>query len=94
MKVSELLPVGSVVKLKGGEKRLMIYGINQISKEDSKEYDYVACCYPEGNMGAEYNYVFNHEDIEKVNFFGFIDAEFQVFRARLNSIENEREEKE
>jgi hypothetical protein len=79
----ELLPIGSVVLLKEGEKRLMIYGIKQVYGEDNQIYDYIGCLYPEGNIGEEYNYLFNHEDIERVDFVGFVDAEFQLFRQQL-----------
>jgi hypothetical protein len=76
----ELLPIGSVVLLKGADKRLMIYGVKQINEEDNKEYDYIACLYPEGNIGVEYNYLFNHGEIEEIDFIGYMDAEFQLFR--------------
>lgn len=79
----ELLPIGSVVLLKEADKRLMIYGIKQMNEEDGQTYDYIACLYPEGNIGEEYNYLFNHEDIERVDFLGFVDSEFQLFREAL-----------
>lgn len=75
-----LLPVGSIIRLAGGEKRLMIFGVKQSdNKGDGKEYDYVAVLYPEGNLGAEYQYMFNHGDIEDVYFRGFDDVERQNF---------------
>ena len=79
----ELLPIGSVVLLKDGEKRLMIYGIKQFNEEKNELYDYVGCLYPEGNISSEYNYVFNHVDIETVYFVGLVDAEFELFRKGL-----------
>lgn len=78
-----LLPIGSVVLLKEAEKRLMIYGIKQFNNEDGQMYDYIACLYPEGNIGEKYNYLFNHESIEKIDFLGYVDAEFQTFRTAL-----------
>ena len=80
----ELLPIGSVVLLEEAEKRLMIYGVLQENEEDGKTYDYIGCLYPEGNIGVEYNYLFNHQDIAKVDFIGFADAEFQMFRKELS----------
>lgn len=79
----ELLAIGSVVLLKEAEKRLMIYGIKQMNGEDGEVYDYIACLYPEGNISAEYTYLFNHEDIEKVDYVGYVDSEFQLFRQQL-----------
>jgi len=79
----DLLPIGSVILLKGADKRLMIYGIKQFNEDDGNEYDYIGCLYPEGNIGVEYNYLFNHEDVERVDFIGFMDSEFQMFRDSL-----------
>ena len=44
------LPIGSVVSLYGGEKRLMILGyVKYLQGDDSgKVYDYCGCTYPEG----------------------------------------------
>lgn len=81
--MKQLMPIGTVVLLKEGEKRLMIYGIMQIHGEDGQQYDYVACLYPEGHIGEDHTYLFNHEDIEKVDFVGFVDVEFQAFRDAL-----------
>ena len=46
----DLLPIGSVVLLKGGEKRLMICG-RVVCREDGEQiYDYAGCYYPEATM--------------------------------------------
>lgn len=75
------LPIGSVVKLKGAEKRVMIYGIMQVasSEEPRKIYDYVGVIYPEGNVSADEQLFFNDADIERVDFYGFSDYERQKF---------------
>ena len=44
-------PIGTVVTLKGGNRPIMIYGRKQIQEQTGKEWDYVACLYPEGNLG-------------------------------------------
>ncbi len=44
----ELLPIGSVVLLKGGEKRVMICGRIQTKAGEDIIYDYSACYFPEG----------------------------------------------
>ena len=87
----DLLPIGSVILLKDGEKRLMIYGIKQFNEGKNELYDYVGCLYPEGNISPEYNYVFNHVDIETVYFVGLVDAEFELLRKGLK--ENEKQGK-
>lgn len=78
-----LLPIGSVVLLKEGEKRLMIFGIKQLNKGSDEVYDYIGCLYPEGHIGDDHLYLFNHEDIERIDFLGFVDGEHQVFRNYL-----------
>ena len=78
-----LLPLGSVILLKDGQKRLMNFGIKQVNNDDQKTYDYIGCLYPEGHIGQDHLYLFNHEDIEKIEFVGFVDSEFQVFRAKV-----------
>lgn len=79
-----LLPVGSIVRLVEGKKRLMIHGILQTDEKSNIQYDYTGVLYPEGYISEEYVYLFNHDDIEEVAFIGFADAEFQVFRSDLS----------
>ena len=84
MKKEEILPIGTVVKLKGGKKRLMIHGIKQTQVETGEEFDYAAVLYPEGNLGKEFQYLFNQGNIEKVEFRGYEDEEREQF---INNIE-------
>ena len=87
MGIEELLPIGSIVLLKGGEKRLMVYGVKQSDEGDSnKEFDYIGVMYPEGNIGSEYQFLFNHEDIIEVIFRGFEDSERETFIEKLADI--------
>jgi hypothetical protein len=69
------LPIGSVVLLKGGEKRVLIYGRKQRQLDTDTMWDYIACPYPEGNISQEYTYLFNHEQVERIYFLGFQDEE-------------------
>lgn len=78
------LPIGSIVLLKNGQKKIMIYGRRQRRITDNYEYDYIACLYPEGNINEDYMYLFNHEDIDTVVYRGFSDAEEEAFVAELN----------
>lgn len=80
------LPIGSVVRLRNGIKTIMIYGRRQVRTEDKQEFDYIACLYPEGNLNANYMYLFNHEDIEEVVFEGYKSEEDQEFVKKLNEI--------
>ncbi len=85
--VEDLLPIGSVVLLKDGQKRIMIFGIKQTDADnDDIEYDYVGVLYPEGNLGAEYQFLFNNEDISEVFFRGYEDEERVEFINKLKEI--------
>lgn len=87
MNVKDLLPIGTVVLLKNGEKRLMIAGIKQMDTEDdTKEYDYYGVMYPEGHVGENFQYLFNHEDIAEIYFRGFEDEERTKFLDQLAKI--------
>lgn len=85
MNVKDLLPIGSVIQLKGAEKRLMVFGVRQTDRSDKKEYDYIGVLYPEGNIGEQGQFLFNHKNIEKVFFRGFEDEERTTFLNRLDS---------
>lgn len=96
MKVRDLLPIGSVVTLEGGTKRVMIYGIAQKLMDDEGHevsYDYISVPYPEGNMGPEFQYMFNHDQIAQIHYEGFTDAEHQAFVEEFSDyLENLEEE--
>ncbi|MCI8515284.1 MAG: DUF4176 domain-containing protein [Hungatella sp.] len=83
MEIRELLPIGSVVLLKDGQKRVMIYGVKQTDTSTDKEYDYISVLYPEGNMGDESQFLFNHSDIEEIYFRGCEDEEREEFIENL-----------
>ena len=87
MKIKELLPIGSIVLLKDGEKRLMISGIMQTDTGGTqKNYDYIGVLYPEGHIGEGFQYLFNHEDINEIIFRGFEDAERVEFLDKLTNL--------
>lgn len=80
-KTENLLPIGSVVKLKESEKKMMVAGI--LINNGEKKYDYLGVMHPEGFVDSRQIFLFNHEDIEEVFFFGYMNAEFQMFRGAL-----------
>lgn len=89
--IKKLLPIGSVVKLQNGEKRLMIFGVKQTDNESGTEYDYIGVVYPEGNLGPEVQFLFNHENIEEVFFRGYEDEERTEFIEKLSDFYNSGE---
>ncbi len=81
----DLLPIGSVVLLRGGNTKLMITG-RIISDEKLEQiYDYVSVIYPIGNSGEENQYFFNRDAIERVVFIGLQDEEELTFKREVLS---------
>lgn len=92
--MKKYLPIGSVVVLKNGTKRIMIYGRKQIQVGTQTEWDYIACLYPEGNINEDYMYLFNHNQIDKVYFMGYQDEEeFNFVEKNLSSSEENHKDK-
>ena len=81
--MEKYLPIGSVVLLHEGTKRLMIYGRRQQQLATGDMWDYIGCLYPEGNISEDYMYLFNHEQIERVYFVGYQDEEEVAFAERF-----------
>ena len=78
------LPIGTVVMLKGATKRLMITGFCSMATNDpNKMFDYAGCIYPEGFLSSDQTALFNHDQIEKVYYLGFVDDEEKKFKAEL-----------
>ena len=78
------LPLGSVVLLKNGTKRVMVTGFCIKSKDNQdKIFDYIGCLYPEGVFDTEKNLLFNHEDIDKYYAIGYSDDEEKKFKENL-----------
>ncbi len=78
--IKKLLPIGSIVLLKGGAKKLMIDGLCLVS--DGKTYDYGGVLYPEGRLDNQL-YMFDHADVDRVIFRGFEDREWVEHLAKL-----------
>ena len=83
MDIHDLLPIGSVVRLQGAKKSIMIYGVKQWNTEQDREYDYIGVIYPEGNIGGTTQLMFNQEDVETVEFRGYETEERKQFLDRL-----------
>lgn len=91
MKTSELLPIGSIVLLKDGTKKLMVFGVRQTDERSGREYDYAGVVYPEGNLGDDTWFLFDHGDIAEVIFRGYEDEERTAFVGRLSAYYDAKE---
>lgn len=85
----EMLPIGTVLKVKDSELQFMIAGYNRL--RENVYYDYVAVIHPTGLEaiipGVDKNiFYFNKEDIEEVYSLGFLDDKVQNTRKHINNI--------
>lgn len=90
----KFLPIGTVVMLKKGNKKVMInaYGVFSTDKvfNNGKEiprkkelFEYGGCTYPEGVLDPNMICAFNHGDIEKIYHMGFSSPEYDEFITKL-----------
>ena len=86
--VKDLLPIGSIVILKEGIKKLMVIGVMQ-EDVDGKPYDYLGLLYPEGFIGQAATFLFQAEDIREIFHRGYEDQERNEFLERLDEFYKE-----
>lgn len=69
-----VLPIGSVIRLKDGEQKIMIISRAPLYNNEGTigYFDYAGCLYPQG-QNSQMTYFFNHEDIEEIYFTGYVD---------------------
>ncbi|ALC52006.1 MULTISPECIES: DUF4176 domain-containing protein [Bacillus cereus group] len=83
---SQLFPIGSIVILKEGTKKLMIFGRKQqVETDEIRKFDYMGCPYPEGYINPDFTYLFNHDDIQEVVSTGYEDQEERTFQENVLS---------
>ena len=78
MEKKSFLPIGSLVRLKGGKRKLLIVGIHQRGSNDLV-YDYSACLYPFGYINADQMFLFNEKNIEEIISTGYSDEELKEY---------------
>lgn len=86
MAKTEYYPLGSVVLLKEGVRKVLIIGRGLNVKKDKETYffDYGGVLYPEGLTGDEMVY-FNHDAVTKVYFYGYQDDDNDIMVENINS---------
>lgn len=86
-KLEKYLPLGTIVKLKTGKKRLMITGYCMYDNDHGHIlYDYCGCLYPEGMLSNREANLFNHNEIENIFHLGVSDEEDKQFKINLTSM--------
>ena len=91
MEENNLIPLGSIVKLKNIKDRVMLIGIDQIS--DGIKFDYSGCIHPYGFLGSDKLLLFNADQIEEVVFKGFYDDEVKEYFEDILWAHQNKEEK-
>ena len=83
----ELMPIGTVVRVKDGSQSLMITTLFPITEKDGQKgyFDFGAVPLPLGVVGQDLAF-FNKEDIDEVLFLGYVDVSFQQLLANYEDI--------
>ena len=86
------LPIGTIVLLKGGLKRIMITGFYcEAAEQENKLYDYCGLLYPEGYLKPNELLLFDHSQIEKIFYLGLNDHENKEFQKKLDELLKNRQ---
>lgn len=81
---NQILPIGSIIKMKNSDLNFMIYGyVDKNKKVEDNYYDYFCCIYPTGINGKD-AILIQKDKIEKVIFIGYQNTEFNDFVDLLN----------
>lgn len=80
---NQLLPLGSIVKVKKSENIYMIMGYGFKNEADGKYYDYAASIFPIGLDVKEID-MFNKEDVQTMLFIGYQTKESIKYRDIMN----------
>ena len=81
------LPVGTVVLLENGTKRVMINGFCTMdANKPDKIYDYSGVLFPEGSLSSDQTLLFDHSQIVRVDHMGLDDQEEKEFKVKLAQI--------
>ena len=86
MEKIEYLPLGSIVLLKEGVRKVLIIGRALNVKKGDKTYyfDYGGVLYPDGLTGDEMVY-FNHDGVVRVYFYGYKDDDNDIMNENINN---------
>ena len=83
----EHLPIGTVVRVNGGNQNLMICSLFPITEKNGKQgyFDFGGVPLPLGVVSQDMAF-FNKEDIDEILFLGYVDASFQQLTANYDEL--------
>lgn len=80
-------PIGTIVKLLGKNKLIMICGYKFTNPNKGYEIeDYVGIEYPNGLSDINNKHLFSHEEIEKIIYNGFENEEYLELNNKLSGV--------
>ena len=78
----KLLPIGTIVQLNGGTKKVMINGYYSKTDKSNKIYTYNGCIFPEGFMDNIFC-LFDKSDIKEIVYLGYESKELDEYREKM-----------
>ncbi len=93
MSDNKLVPIGTVLRLKGAAHNVMVTAYNVVveladpndkTNIIEKKYDYMSVLWPEGDVNSESKLFFNHSEIEDIYYYGYLNDESRKFRDSMN----------
>ncbi|MCR4640704.1 MAG: DUF4176 domain-containing protein [Lachnospiraceae bacterium] len=89
----ELLPIGTVVKMKNSAIPVMIAGyLSVVTGKEDRIWDYSGFIFPNGYNSDEDILSFDHEQIEFVIAYGYRDIQEERFVAQVSEARQELRE--
>ena len=89
---STFLPVGTVLRLKDGERNVIVAGVMACDGSTGRYWDYVGWPYPDGRRDGT-DYFFDRDMIQVVLQLGFVDITAMGFREYLDTLYDEYRKK-
>lgn len=86
MKENKYLPIGTILLIKNEITLYMITGY--INKTNDEIKDYICISFPYGFVSNKTVTYFNHEDIERIVYKGYINEKYYELNKKLNDIYN------
>lgn len=83
-----LLPIGTVVMLEGGTKKVMITGYYSKANGENKIYQYNGCIFPEGFIENVFC-LFDHNRIKEIFYKGLENEEYEKYINNMDSFSGE-----
>ncbi|MBP2624065.1 DUF4176 domain-containing protein [Streptococcus oricebi] len=87
IKVDNLLPVGTVVKVKGSDDNFVIASELPLAELNGEKgyFDFGAASLPSGFTGENFLF-FNKEDVTEIVFLGYVDLAFQELLQKYDKV--------